>query len=80
MIGDDEVHAEAVGGFRFGESAHAGVDGDDETDAVRIGGFKNGGLKAIALEKTMRYMKRTMPPSISMVVLRRTTAVVPSTS
>ena len=57
VVGDDEVEAEAAGGFCFSEGAHAGVDGDDEAHAVGIGGFKDAGLQAVALAEAMGDVK-----------------------
>ena len=53
MVGDDEVEAESAGCFRFGEGAHAGVNGDDEADAIGIGGLNHAGLEAVAFAKAM---------------------------
>ena len=57
VIGDDEVEAEALRGFRFSKGAHAGVDGDDEANAFGVGGLKHGRLQAVSFAQAMRHMK-----------------------
>ena len=57
MVSDDEVEAEAAGGFCFGKGSHAGVDGDDEADAFCVCSFKDAGLEAIPLAEAVGDMK-----------------------
>jgi hypothetical protein len=62
VVRDDEIEAETAGGFRFGESAHACVNGDDEADSFGVGGFEDAGLEAVPLEEAMGDMKTGLAP------------------
>ncbi len=57
VIRNDEVEAKTARGFRFSESAHAGVDGDDDADAFGVGRFEDARLHAIAVTESMRDVK-----------------------
>ena len=60
MVGDDEVEAEPLRGFSFGEGAHAGVDCDDEPNALGMGDLKHSGLQAVAFAKAMRDVEANL--------------------
>ena len=57
MIGDDEVEAQARGGFGSGEIAYAGVHADDQADALPGRGGQHLRLHAVAFAQTVRHME-----------------------
>jgi hypothetical protein len=60
MVGDDEVEAQLLRGFSFGEGPHAGIDRDDQANTFSVGRFKDVGLQSVALAKTVGHMKASL--------------------
>ena len=57
MVGDDEVDAEALRGFRRGEGADAHVDADDEANAGDCGAFDHVVAEIVAFANAVGHVK-----------------------
>src|SRR5580692_2444714 len=53
VVGDDEVHAEAMRGFGGGEGSNAGINADDEMNACGGGALDHVAAKIVALFDSM---------------------------
>jgi hypothetical protein len=53
VVGDDEVHAQALRGVGGGEGTNAGVNADDEMNARRGGTFDHVAAKIVAFFYSM---------------------------
>ena len=63
MVCNNQVDAQAAGGFRGGESADAGIDADDEMNSLGRGPLDHIAAQIVALFDAMRNMEIGSAPT-----------------